>query len=161
MRYLSKQVKCSYLLSFQYACLSHCNLSGANLSNCCLERADLSHANLEGAQLIGVKALCANMEGKIFFYNAFQLIILIKSSSLSSHTSYWPNFIPLQGTMCHNDWVCLWKKIWKTLSTKPDLNTLAYFAYGLPWVKLLGYQNYHDRNLLKRLITNFIMVTAS
>ncbi|XP_038219471.1 BTB/POZ domain-containing protein KCTD9 isoform X2 [Zerene cesonia] len=48
-----------------YACLSRCNLSGANLSHCCLERADLSHANLEGAHLLGVKALCANMEGAI------------------------------------------------------------------------------------------------
>ncbi|KPJ19180.1 BTB/POZ domain-containing protein KCTD9 [Papilio machaon] len=52
-------------INFKYACLSGCNLSGANLSHCCLERADLSHANLEGTQLLGVKALCAHMEGAI------------------------------------------------------------------------------------------------
>lgn len=38
-------------------------MTGANLSWCCLERADLSHAILEGAQLLGVKMLCANLEG--------------------------------------------------------------------------------------------------
>lgn len=38
---------------------------GANLSWCSLERADLSHAHLEGAQLLGVKMLCANLEGAI------------------------------------------------------------------------------------------------
>lgn len=59
---------------FQYACLSRCNLSGANLSHCCLERADLSHANLEGAQLLGVKALCANMEGMFLYYHEYSVL---------------------------------------------------------------------------------------
>lgn len=130
---ISKQVKCSYLLSFQYACLSHCNLSGANLSNCCLERADLSHANLEGAQLIGVKALCANMEG--IFYSAFQLIILIKSWFLV----HCHRILHIGLIIFHCKAQCVTmigfvfgKKIWKTLSTRPDLNNLTYFAYGLP-----------------------------
>lgn len=59
-----QQIFITFIQSFQYACLSKCNLSGANLSHCCLERADLTNANLEGAQLLGVKALCANFEGK-------------------------------------------------------------------------------------------------
>lgn len=36
---------------------------GTNLSYCVMERADLSHATLDGALLLGVKMLCANLEG--------------------------------------------------------------------------------------------------
>lgn len=50
-------------INFKYANLQGCNLVGSNLSWCCLERADLSHANLDHAHLLGVKSLCANLEG--------------------------------------------------------------------------------------------------
>lgn len=50
-------------INFKYANMRGCNLTGANLSWCCLERSDLSHAILDNAQLLGVKSLCANMEG--------------------------------------------------------------------------------------------------
>ncbi|GLV44482.1 uncharacterized protein CBL_10286 [Carabus blaptoides fortunei] len=50
-------------INFKYANLQGCNLIGANLSWCCLERADLSLGVLDGAQLLGVKSLCANLEG--------------------------------------------------------------------------------------------------
>ncbi|KAJ8917855.1 hypothetical protein NQ315_010768 [Exocentrus adspersus] len=50
-------------INFKYANLQGCNLTGSNLSWCCLERADLSHAVLDNAQLLGVKSLCANLEG--------------------------------------------------------------------------------------------------
>lgn len=70
-------------INFKYANLKGCKLAGSNLSWCCLERSDLSNAILDGAQLIGerhptylpgrytnttelfvgVKSLCANMEG--------------------------------------------------------------------------------------------------
>lgn len=50
-------------INFKYANMRGCNLSYANLSWCCLERSDLSHAILDNAQLLGVKSLCANMEG--------------------------------------------------------------------------------------------------
>ncbi|XP_023028982.2 BTB/POZ domain-containing protein KCTD9 [Leptinotarsa decemlineata] len=50
-------------INFKYANLQGCKLIGSNLSFCCLERADLSHAMLDNAQLLGVKSLCANMEG--------------------------------------------------------------------------------------------------
>lgn len=50
-------------INFKYANMRGCNLSFANLSWCCLERSDLSHACLDNAQLLGVKSLCANMEG--------------------------------------------------------------------------------------------------
>ncbi len=36
---------------------------GTNLSFCMMERADLSQAVLDGAHLLGVKMLCANLEG--------------------------------------------------------------------------------------------------
>ncbi|KAJ8946893.1 hypothetical protein NQ318_008249 [Aromia moschata] len=50
-------------INFKYANLRGCKLTGSNLSWCCLERADLSHAVLDNAQLLGVKSLCANLEG--------------------------------------------------------------------------------------------------
>ncbi|CAH0555312.1 unnamed protein product [Brassicogethes aeneus] len=50
-------------INFKYANMQGCNLTGSNLSWCCLERADLSHANLDCAHLLGVKSLCANLEG--------------------------------------------------------------------------------------------------
>lgn len=50
-------------INFKYANLRACKLGGSNLSWCCLERADLSYAELDQAQLLGVKSLCANMEG--------------------------------------------------------------------------------------------------
>lgn len=50
-------------INFKYANLQGCNLTGANLSWCCLERSDLSLSILDGAQLLGVKSLCANLEG--------------------------------------------------------------------------------------------------
>lgn len=78
-----------YTLNFQYACLSRCNLSGANLSYCCLERADLSHANLEGSQLLGVKALCANMEGN-FIYIKHKLCVYRKI--IAAHNLHYSDF---------------------------------------------------------------------
>ncbi|GJQ83870.1 hypothetical protein Trydic_g6748 [Trypoxylus dichotomus] len=53
----------TYELRFQGVNLSGADLSKLDLRWCCLERADLSHAILDGAQLLGVKSLCANMEG--------------------------------------------------------------------------------------------------
>ncbi|KAK9889721.1 hypothetical protein WA026_007102 [Henosepilachna vigintioctopunctata] len=50
-------------INFKYANMQGCKLTGTNLSWCCLERADLSYSNIDGAQLLGVKGLCANMEG--------------------------------------------------------------------------------------------------
>ncbi|CAG9819267.1 unnamed protein product [Phaedon cochleariae] len=53
-------------INFKYANLQGCKLTGSNMSWCCLERADLSHANMDNAQLLvilGVKGLCANLEG--------------------------------------------------------------------------------------------------
>ncbi|CRL08188.1 CLUMA_CG020834, isoform A [Clunio marinus] len=52
-------------INFKYANLSYCNLSYCNLSFCNLERADLSYAFMDNAQLLGIKGLCANMEGAI------------------------------------------------------------------------------------------------
>lgn len=50
-------------VNFKYANLKGCRLMGANLSRCNLERADLSKAVLDGATLLGVRMLCANLEG--------------------------------------------------------------------------------------------------
>lgn len=80
--YFSKQFNCGLLFQFQYACLSRCNLSGANLSYCCLERSDLSHANLEGAQLLGVKALCANMEGNVANHWIYDVHMFLHNNDL-------------------------------------------------------------------------------
>ncbi|XP_059173264.1 BTB/POZ domain-containing protein KCTD9-like [Physella acuta] len=50
-------------INFKYAILKNANLSGANLSFCNFERADLCHATIDSANLLGVKMLCANLEG--------------------------------------------------------------------------------------------------
>lgn len=52
-------------INFKYANLSYCNLSFCNLSFCNFERADLSYAFMDNAQLLGIKGLCANLEGAI------------------------------------------------------------------------------------------------
>ncbi|CAL1525959.1 unnamed protein product [Lymnaea stagnalis] len=50
-------------INFKYAILKNANLSGANLSFCNFERADLCKAFIDSANLMGVKMLCANLEG--------------------------------------------------------------------------------------------------
>ncbi|KAK0070489.1 BTB/POZ domain-containing protein KCTD9 [Biomphalaria pfeifferi] len=50
-------------INFKYAILKNANLSGANLSFCNFERADLCKATIDSANLLGVKMLCANLEG--------------------------------------------------------------------------------------------------
>ncbi|GFO35703.1 BTB/POZ domain-containing protein kctd9-like [Plakobranchus ocellatus] len=50
-------------INFKYAILRRANLSGANLSFCNFERADLGKAVVDSANLLGVKMLCANLEG--------------------------------------------------------------------------------------------------
>lgn len=50
-------------INFKYAILRSANLSGANLSFCNFERADLGKAVVDSANLLGVKMLCANLEG--------------------------------------------------------------------------------------------------
>ncbi|RUS71966.1 hypothetical protein EGW08_020279 [Elysia chlorotica] len=50
-------------INFKYAILRSANLSGANLSFCNFERADLGKAIVDSANLLGVKMLCANLEG--------------------------------------------------------------------------------------------------
>ncbi|KOB70682.1 BTB/POZ domain-containing protein KCTD9 [Operophtera brumata] len=78
---LDTQVNPRGVLEEAYACLSRCNLSGANLSHCCLERADLSHANLEGTQLLGSCDLSgsdlheANLRGANLKDAAFELML--------------------------------------------------------------------------------------
>ncbi|XP_005091880.1 BTB/POZ domain-containing protein KCTD9 [Aplysia californica] len=50
-------------INFKYAILKNANLTGANLSYCNFERADLCKATVDSASLLGVKMLCANLEG--------------------------------------------------------------------------------------------------
>lgn len=50
-------------INFKYAILKNSNLMGANLSYCNFERADLCKAKVDSASLLGVKMLCANLEG--------------------------------------------------------------------------------------------------
>ncbi|XKL67909.1 hypothetical protein PGB90_003400 [Kerria lacca] len=50
-------------VNFKYANLRECRMVGTNFSYCTLERADISNAVLDHAQFLGVKMLCANLEG--------------------------------------------------------------------------------------------------